>query len=382
MNAKLAYCLGIGLALGVATMNLPPALDSLAAHYGIDYLKLSVLISALFWSHALLQLPGGMLADRIGLNRSLGLGLGLVVLGNLAGTYSGPLSWALCSRVVAGMGTGITYAGAIKLAALKAPSGRAGVGQAYFGGSLAVGSIASFLVLPELSAMDWRWPFLLPGLACLSLMPWAFFLPSYRQVSEQSQLRNLYSILASPAPWALGLLHSLSWGSIITLGSWMPALMADSVNSLDTAQFAWMGAAAMALSGVARALGGYALSKIHPARVALGSMLAAAVIYLALYAAQGPVAIGCLLLLAVITVSANFAAIFQMAYQFSTTALLGGTLGLVNLVANLGAIFLTILLGWAKNSSGQFTEAFLVMSLMAVVVFAASGVLLRKASNK
>ena len=163
MNLKLLYCLGIGLDLGIATMNIPPAQDVLSGHYRIDYLGLSALISALFWSHALLQLPGGLLADRLGLRRSLGLGLSLAVAGNLGGALGGPLSCALFCRVVAGMGTGITYVAGLKLAALESSAGRAGVSQAYFGGSLALGSIVSFLLLPCLAALDWRWPYWLPA---------------------------------------------------------------------------------------------------------------------------------------------------------------------------------------------------------------------------
>lgn len=379
MNIKFFYCIALGVGLGIATMNLPPALDILAAHYQIDYFELSALLSALFWSHALLQLPGGILADRLGLNRSLGLGLGLMVLGNLGGGAEGSFLGALIWRVVVGMGTGVTYAAGIKLAALEAPLGRAGAGQAYFGGSLVLGSIISFLLLPGLAAQDWRWSFWLPAAFGLGLFPWSIFLPAYRQSATPSQWRGLVRVVASPAPWALGLLHSLSWGSIITLGNWMPALMADAFGSTDTARFAFMGAAAMAASGISRAAGGFILAKLAPRRAALGSMLVVAALYLGLFAAPPAALTVLLLLLSVIAISANFAAIFQLAYQHSPASWLGGTLGLVNMVANLGAIFLTILMGWVKDSSGEFTTAFGVMSLLAVGVFLTSRFLLGRA---
>ncbi|MCB2190475.1 MAG: MFS transporter [Deltaproteobacteria bacterium] len=378
MNFKLLYCLGIGLGLGIATMNLPPAMDILAAHYRIDYLGLSSLISALFWSHALLQLPGGLLSDRLGLKRSLGVGLSLAAAGNLAGALGGPLSWALFCRVVTGMGTGITYVAGLKLAALESSAGRAGVSQAYFGGSLALGSIVSFLLLPCLAALDWRWPYWLPAGTSLLLLLGILMLPGASGSTAPAQWRGLAKVLVSPTPLALGLVHSLSWGSIITLGNWIPALIADSFHSTATGQYSWVGAAAMGLSGIARGAGGYALAGIRPKRVALGSMLVVAAIYLGLFCAPGTVPTIVLLLLAVITISVNFAAIFQLAYQYSEPAWLGGTLGMINLIANLGAIFLTILLGWVREGTGEFTTAFGVMSLLGVAIFAFSRALLRR----
>ncbi len=377
----MVYCLSVGVTLGVATMNLPPALDLMASHYHIDYIKLSALISALFWSHALLQLPGGLIADRLGLNRSLALGLSLVAAGNLIGTIDGPLSWALFCRVVTGIGTGTSYVVGLKMAAVESSQRRAGVGQAYFGGSLALGSIFAFMLLPGLAELDWRWPFWLPAGMSLCLLPGVWLLPSSYQDVNTAQWRSLAKVLSSSAPWALGLLHSLSWGSIITLGNWMPTLIADSLNAPGAAPFAWLGAAAMALSGLSRAAGGYLLAGFNPRQVALGSMLVVAAIYLGLFAAPGVVPTLVLLLLAVITISANFAAIFQLAYQYSEPPWLGSTLGLVNLIANLGAIFLTILFGWVKESTGEFTSAFGVMSLLGVGIFLVSRLILRHADS-
>jgi MFS family permease len=68
----LIYCLSLGSCLGVALMNIPPALDVLMAHFRVNYLGISFLITALLWTHALCQLPGGMAADRWGVKPILG----------------------------------------------------------------------------------------------------------------------------------------------------------------------------------------------------------------------------------------------------------------------------------------------------------------------
>jgi MFS family permease len=49
------------------------------ALYDTSYVKISLLMSALLWSHTLMQVPGGMIADRLGIvrgRRSLLVGRG------------------------------------------------------------------------------------------------------------------------------------------------------------------------------------------------------------------------------------------------------------------------------------------------------------------
>ena len=61
----------MGLSLGFIFMNIPPALDRLMDLYGASYLRISILISTLSWSHALMQVPAGMIGDRLGIRPAL-----------------------------------------------------------------------------------------------------------------------------------------------------------------------------------------------------------------------------------------------------------------------------------------------------------------------
>ena len=51
--------------------------------------------------------------------------------------------------------------------------------------------------------------------------------------------------------------------------------------------------------------------------------------------------------------SVNFCSIFQLASRATGAGNLGGLLGFVNLLANVGAICFTLLLGWFKDQTGS-----------------------------
>ena len=82
MNGKILFSLLMAVNLGITVLNIPPALDGLMVIYDVSYIRISLLVSALFWSHALMQLPGGVITDRLGLLNALFTSLSCVFVGN------------------------------------------------------------------------------------------------------------------------------------------------------------------------------------------------------------------------------------------------------------------------------------------------------------
>lgn len=366
----LIYSMGLGLCLGVALMNIPPALDVLMAHYQVNYLGISVLITALLWAHALCLLPGGMAADRWGTKPTLGWGLFLLVFGNLLPLLSSEMFLTTVGRMICGVGTGLSYAAAMKLLAIAAPPDRAGVYQAYLGGAVALGSIAAYVVLPSMAAWDWRWPFGLPAaLSCLSLaLLWPLSLGQVCGGRAGAAGIGLLGIVAMPQGWMLGLLHALSWGSVIALGNWTPALIAEAKGTLSTAPLAWSGVVVMLVSGVGRIVGAPLLARFKPSMVAGLSMLLLALAYLGILLANGVWWLMVLVVAGVTLASVNFGSIFQLASRATGAGNLGGLLGFVNLVANVGAICFTLLLGFFKDQTGSFNLSFLFLATVCLSV--------------
>jgi len=114
--------------------------------------------------------------------------------------------------------------------------------------------------------------------------------------------------------------------------------------------------------------GGPTLSGLASPVVAVFSMFLVASLYSAMFLVHSPTALFFLLFLAVLAVSMNFAAIFQIAYESTEAGNLGTVLGVINFLANLGAIGLTLLCGSVKDLLKSFGPAFFVMTVIASAV--------------
>ncbi len=362
----LYYCMGLGFALGVAVLNIPPALDALMEHYQASYLQISLLITIMFWPHTLVLLPGGILADRLNLILASAICMSLITGGNLIALLFPGIEAAMLGRMVCGLGTGFLFVVAMTLMAVHAPAGRAGAYHAIFGGCVSSGSIASFLCLPGLTALHWGWAYGLPALlAGLCLLP-APFMRAKPRISAKGGFAPMLDVARTREAWLLGLAHALSWGTVIGLGNWTPALFAESMGESASAQYAWLGALLMLVSGLGRFSGGAIILKIRPLRVIWLSMFLIALSYLSLYAFPAPIVVVTAAVFTLWCASANFGAIFQAASYAAGPASLGSMMGLVNFVANLGAIIITMICGWFKEESGSFSGAFIYISVAAL----------------
>ena len=368
MNKNLSFSLVMGLSLGFIFMNIPPALDRLMDLYGASYLRISILISTLFWSHALMQVPAGMIGDRLGIRPALLIGLCFICLGNLVPILSPHLGSAIVGRVITGIGTGLSFVATMKLIALSAPSQRIGVFLGYYGSSFSLGGILAYLLIPSLIKFHWEWTYATTVGMNLSLILWLWALRLER-VSRVANPLPLFQVLRLREGWVLGAYHALSWGAMINLGSWLPSLLADIWKDSMTIQFAWGGALVMLISGLGRLSGSFILLKFTPLRVANGSILILSVIFLSLFIVPYGGAVFALALLAAWFASLNFGAFFDLASRSVSSDSLGSLVGFINFLANLSAMLLAILFGWLKDTVGSFSWAFLILTVFGLTIY-------------
>jgi MFS family permease len=109
-----------GISLGLTFLGVAPALPALQDLYRASYTGMSVLMSALLWSHAALQIPAGILIDRLTVQSTLRLGPALMMVGNLLPAAAPEIGLAIGGRILAGLGTGITFISVMKLIVLNA----------------------------------------------------------------------------------------------------------------------------------------------------------------------------------------------------------------------------------------------------------------------
>ncbi|HUL20163.1 MAG TPA: MFS transporter [Thermodesulfobacteriota bacterium] len=368
MNKRLTFGLCMGISLGFIFMNIPPALDRLMDLYGATYLRISILISTLFWSHALMQVPAGMIGDRLGIRPTLLIGLCCLCLGNLIPILSPHLGPAILGRVITGIGTGLSFVSTMKLITISAPSQRVGMFQGFYGSLFSLGGILAYLFLPPLIKFHWEWTYATSVGMNLLLILWLSGL-RMEKVSPSVKPLPLVQVLRLRDGWVLGSYHALSWGAMITLGSWLPSLLADVWRGPATAHFAWGGALVMFISGLGRLSGSFILLRFTPVRVANESILILSGILLALFIVPYGGSIFALALLAAWFASINFGAFFDLASRSVSSDSLGSLVGFINFLANLSAMLLAILFGWLKDTVGSFSWAFLLMAIFGGAVY-------------
>ncbi len=354
--------LATGFVMGITFMNIPSALGRLMELYDASYSTISVLMSALLWTHALVQIPAGILVDRYGLKWNLFFCLTAMSLGNLIPAMDPSLGLAVVGRTVTGIGTALAFSTIFKMIALYSPPERIGSYQAFFGGFFSLGSIGAYLFIPCLLSYGWEWTYLTPVLTFLPLLAGSLFLDIERGPPAKVSAAGLARVFRLRQVWVVGVYHSLSWGSVLALGNWVPSLLAEAAGGGATAlQFAWGGALVMLISGIGRLSGGMILFRFRAALIANGSMMVLSVLFISLFLIRQPLAVLILALGAAWFASINFGAFFHLISRSTPEESMATLLGMVNMLANMGAVAVTIMFGWLKDDLGSFNAGFLVL---------------------
>ena len=375
MNYPVLFAVLMGCNIGFNFMNIPAVLDRLLPVYGTSYTGISVLMSALVWSHAAMQVPSGLIADRLGMRPALFLSIACILLGNVGAALSPRIEFAVLARAFTGVGTGLVFITSMKLATVHAPEGRTGMYQALMGGFFSFGNIADFLVLPIAVRGGWYWAFLLPALVCVPFLIAAGKLRIREEPALRGPVPSLSRVIRVREGWTLGLYHALSWGTMLTLGNWIPSLLADVWKAPATMGFAWGGILVLLISGLGRSLGGLFTLRVGPAVILRGSILILSFLFFGIFFTASPQVILCLALLAAWFASVNFGSIFYLAAKAAPAGSLASLTGLISLLGNLGAILFTLMFGAFKDMTGSFVGGFLVLAVLALASLGADGVL-------
>ena len=370
MNIEVGFALLTGFNFGIIMMNIPPVLSELMDLYGASYTQISALMSALLWPHTVMQLPAGMIVDRLGVRRTQFLSYACMCVGSAIPAFSPVLGWGIAGRIVTGLGTGMGWLATLKMLAISAPKGQAGAYQAFFAGLFSLGSILAYLLIPVIARAGWQWVFLTPAILCLLQM---LLVPVLKgaPIASGQPLLYLRRIVKMPSAWLLGIYHAVSYGSMLSLGNWIPSLLAEASLHRSATQLAWGGALVMLVSGMGRICGGFIIFRISPYTIAHGSILALCMLFGGLAIIPDPTMVLGLSLLVAWFGSVVFGSLFQLASRSAQADSLGVMLGFINFLANLGAAAFTLLFGWSKDTLGSFTWSFVFLTPLAAAALVA-----------
>lgn len=345
----------LGLATGWNIANTGSVAGQLAGAYGVGLATIGLFTTALFITHAGMQIPAGRAADRFGARRAGMLALALILTFNLVALLAPDPALALAARLLMGVGTGLGFISGS--AYVRSKSGSAFAQGLYGGVALGGGGLALAFATAVALALG--------GLALLASGP-----PDGPRHRHEREEHIPTGVLRDVRLYKLAVLFSCSLGLSVVLGNWVVTLL-QREGGMSRGAAGAIAAFTLVLGVVSRPLGGWILhTRPGRVRLAVGASLAAGALGSLAVAAAAPPALTVLgALLIGVAAGIPFAPVFQGAARLRPDAQ-AASIGLVNGAASAVILVGTPLLGLAFSLPGGGRAGFVAVAVLwAVALF-------------
>lgn len=353
--------------------------------------QFGLVLSAFTLGYAVMQVPGGHLADKFGSRRLLVIAL--LVWSLFTGLTGVAISLAslLTIRVLFGIGEGIENGAQFKLIGDYFDSRERSRANAIFLTALALGpAVATPLTTWLLPLVGWRNLFFcFGGLGLVVAGLLAAFLPHDASVSRQAEAKSdwkqrLGEALGHPAIWlcfaAYLLFNATFWGFL----GWIPTYLKDE-RHLTLAKMGVLGAlpylggfVGMLLIGQ---LGSSYLAGRRPALVAGCYAAGAVFLYVAPTASQTAACVAGLTL-AAFFLYGGFGPFWAISIGLTSPETRGAFTGFVNFGGQIGGFVAQIVIGWLADQNKSFHGAILFMIATLALAAVAMAVLQALPANR
>ncbi|XP_034699946.1 probable anion transporter 6, chloroplastic [Vitis riparia] len=247
-------------------VNLSVAIIPMSHQFGWNSSTAGLVQSSFFWGYALSQLPGGWLAKIFGGRKVLEIGVLTWSLATaLVPVLAGFMPGLVLSRILVGIGEGVSPSAATDLIARSIPLEERSRAVAFVFGGLSVGSVTGLLLAPPLiQNFGWEAVFYIFGILGIAwflgfqfvkeeqpsfvadLISWSRTISSKKSLN--TSLKDLDASLKdvpwkaffqTRAVWAMIYTHFCgSWGHYTCL-SWLPTYFSEELN-LNLTEAAWV----------------------------------------------------------------------------------------------------------------------------------------------
>lgn len=221
----------------------------------------------------------GFLADRIGRQRTIILGLALYGASSLLMAVSGHFPVLVALLAVAGVGISVFKTAALALIGDVTTSSQAHTRfMNTVEGFFAVGAIAGPAIVTVLigAGMSWKWLYVIAAVICLGLvfMASAVRAPAPRATVERASAAQMLAVLGDPLALGFSLLVALYVAVEVAIYVWMPTYLAG-YQGPNVWLLAWALTLFFLLRAAGRFLGAWLLDHVRwtTALVVLGCMI-------------------------------------------------------------------------------------------------------------
>jgi MFS family permease len=358
-------------------MSTPPVADQFMEIFNVGYGGLAFFLSAIFWTHSAVQVPAGLLIDRIGAFRALLVCIAVCVIGSL-GPLIRPdnLAVAVSFRLILGVSTGMMFLLFVKILKILTPSHHVARAQGAQGAAFCLGTMLPYLSLIHVGASGWMAAYFSGAVFCAILGACMFRLPlaplrESRVKADAVQVRQaMKAIFTSRHIWFLGCCHGFSYGSLITVGNWLPAILADTRPGSAIEDWAVATSAILLIGTAGRIFSGDA-SRLMPRQVYIRrATLCIGVLYALLALANSPIFVLIPAVALAVLCGSTYASILTLTTDIASSAYVATAVGFMNMLANCVNIMLILVLGNTREFSGGFALGLGLAALGAAVICA------------
>jgi len=356
---------------------LPTAAASMQTDLHLSEAQLGVLMSAFFWSYALVQVPIGWVAERYGAHRVLAGGLIVWAAATILVGVSFAYATLIALRLLLGLGESTGFPCVSKLLVEAVPTQSLGTANGIVGFAYLFGpALGTFFGGLTMARYGWRAAFVCFGaLSLLWLWPWMRLVKRRRIVHARDAGGPTFAmILRQPALWGAGLGHFSSNYTFYFMLSWLPFYLVRE-RGFSTSSMAELAGAAYLVTALCALGGGWLIDRYiergGSANFAYKSVMAAAhggAVLCMIGMAQGPraLAIACIFIYQALC-GASSPGVYAIAQILAGPQATGRWVGIQNSLGNLAGIVAPALTGLIIERTGHFTAAFMLAAAVSLL---------------
>ncbi|MFJ8257146.1 MFS transporter [Peribacillus asahii] len=361
----------------------------IAKDFNLSPSVMGVVLSSFFAGYALMQLPGGWLADKFGSRKVITVA---IVFWSIFTVLTG-MAWSLMSmimiRFMFGLGEGAYPAASSKAIADVFPKAERTSAQTIMMSSNSLGGvIAPLIATPLLVWIGWHNLFITIGILGIfvAALLWYYLSPKNMQVEtveeETVQKASFKDVLKIRTSWQLAIMwfgvSTVVWGLI----SWMPPYLVN-VRGLDLMSMGMLTSIPALAGAVGVIIGGQLIKSLLSGKEKYLAIVSFIVMIASLYLLFNAPSVSLVITYQAICMFFHgpiVAIIFSLPHKMFSKNVIGSTFGMINLGGMIGAFLAPMIMGYLiEVFNGLYVSAFMYIIACAVIgIFAAAGLITKK----
>ena len=356
----------------------------IAKDFNLSPSVMGVVLSSFFAGYALMQLPGGWLADKFGSRKVIAIA---ILFWSIFTVLTG-MAWSLMSmimiRFMFGLGEGGYPAASSKAIADVFPKAERTSAQTIMMSSNSLGGvIAPLIATPLLVWIGWQNLFLAIGIlgVFVAALLWYYLNPKNMQVEiveeETGQKASFKDVLKIRTSWQLAIMwfgvSTVVWGLI----SWMPPYLVD-VRGLDLMSMGMLTSIPALAGAVGVLIGGQLIKSLLIGKEKYLAIVSFIIMIVSLYLLFNAPSVSLVITYQAICMFFHgpvVATIFGLPHRIFSKNVIGSAFGMINLGGMIGAFLAPMVMGYLiEVFNGLYVSAFMYIIVCAVLgIFAAAG---------